>query len=81
MMNCEKASKLTSKKIDVDLSFWEGISLKFHTLICSTCGLFEVEANTLTKTLTHNKHEHKDYKTMSKESKSKLQDLLVLEKK
>ena len=75
MINCEKASELTSKKIDIKLSFMEKMALKFHTMMCSTCALFEEESNTIAKAL---KHEHNDdcKHSMSIESKEKLKKIL-----
>ena len=76
MINCEKASELTSKKIDLKLSVWENISLKFHTMMCSACTLFEEEANTLTNAINRDYDEHKCSKRMTKVGKDKLQNLL-----
>lgn len=76
MINCEKASELTSKEIDRKLTFWEMISLKFHRLICPPCGKFEDEANALTNAIDQEHREHKCSKTMSKDAKSKLNNLI-----
>ncbi len=80
MINCEKASELTSKKIDKKLSFIEKLSLKFHTLMCSTCALFEDEAFVISESInkenSKNTHNHK----MCNERKENLKKLLTEKK-
>ena len=75
MINCEKAGELTSKKIDRKLSFMERVSLKFHTLMCSTCALFEDEVIAISESIhkENTKHNH----NMCSKRKEDLEKLII----
>ena len=73
---CEKASELTSKKIDIKLSFLEKITLKFHTIMCSACLTFEDEAITISEAIKHEHLNNTCNHEMCKNSKESLKELL-----
>lgn len=76
MMNCEKASELSSKKEDRVLSFMEKLYLKFHSMMCSTCALFEDEIDTISKAIKHEHSTNKCSHKMSENGKEKLQEIV-----
>lgn len=43
MLSCEKATQLSSKKLDQGLSFSENLSLKVHQATCKICKQYEQE--------------------------------------
>ena len=76
MFSCEKASKLTSKKIDLDLSFTEKVMLKFHTMMCGACASFEDEILTITDSIHKHDGNCKSSCKLNEDSKNKISEMI-----
>lgn len=75
MIGCSDASKLTSKKLDAQLTFYEKVKLKFHLFMCAACKMFQSEIKVIEEAYSKSAYSKAD---LSKESKEKIQNSINL---
>lgn len=75
MINCEKATLLMVKSSEVKLSTGEKMSLKFHTMFCKACKLFQTQ-NQLIDQAMASKNSVKEEASLSSAKKEELKSII-----
>ena len=78
MTTCEKATKLIVKNSETSLSFTEKFTLKFHTMFCEACKLFETQNEIIDQAMS-NKDSLKDTTPLTSSKKDDLEEMMKKE--
>lgn len=65
-VSCEKATELIERKIEGDLKWGDRFSLRFHTMMCRLCRIYEKQSQRLHRFL-QKQHEEVECRALSQE--------------
>ena len=76
MINCKKASQLSSESQERALTFWERLRLRFHCRMCVWCGGHDTDIKAVREACRHEADDESPTEELSPQARERIMKLV-----